>query len=117
MKLGDAVGIPAQFIARQIDRSFGTEIAHCQGCAQRREALNRFSDSIYDIFWKPKEKGVKMEYLITKQIAVEAETPEEALSKLNEGRTVHIGVNERPQQQLPAGMPRPVQARPAPPQR
>jgi hypothetical protein len=114
MKLGDAVGIPAQFIARQIDRSFGTDIEHCQGCAQRRETLNRFSDSMYDFFWKPKEKGIKMQYVITKQIAVEAETPEEAMSKLSEGRTISINVSERPQQQMP-GMPRPVQAQPAPP--
>jgi hypothetical protein len=114
MKFGEAVGIPAQFIARQIDRSFGTDIEHCQSCAQRREALNRFSDSIYDFFWKPKQKGIKMQYIVTKQIAVEAETHEEAISKLSEGRTISISVNERPQPQLP-GMPRTVQPQPAPP--
>lgn len=112
MKLGDAIGIPAQFIARQIDRSFGTDIQHCQGCAQRRETLNRFSDSIYDIFWKPKEKGAKMEYIITKQIAVQAETPEEALSKISEGRTLNIGITERPPQPQLPGMSRPVQPQP-----
>lgn len=38
-----------------------------------------------------------MQYVITKQIAVEAETPEEAVSKINEGQTISLNVTPRPQ--------------------
>jgi hypothetical protein len=38
-----------------------------------------------------------MQFIITKQIAVEAETPEEAITKINEGKTIAISVNPRPQ--------------------
>ena len=39
-----------------------------------------------------------MQFIITKQIAVEAETPEEAVAKLSEGKTISLSVNPRPQQ-------------------
>ncbi len=38
-----------------------------------------------------------MQYVITKQIAVEAENPEEAVAKINEGQTISLNVNPRPQ--------------------
>lgn len=46
-----------------------------------------------------------MQYVITKQIAVEAETPEEAVGKIKEGNTISLSVNPRPQPQQAAGQP------------
>lgn len=40
-----------------------------------------------------------MQFTITKQIAVEAETPEEAVAKINDGNTIALSVQQRPQQQ------------------
>jgi hypothetical protein len=37
-----------------------------------------------------------MQFLITKSIAVEAETPEEAVAKIGEGKTISFTVNPRP---------------------
>lgn len=39
-----------------------------------------------------------MQFIITKQIAVEAETPEEAVAKSSEGKTISLNANPRPQQ-------------------
>jgi hypothetical protein len=44
--LGDAVHAVAQPAARLIDRSLGTSLAKCQGCAQRREKLNTLANNI-----------------------------------------------------------------------
>jgi len=41
------------------------------------------------------------QYIVTKQIAVEAETPEEAVSKINEGTTISLNVSQRPQPMQP----------------
>lgn len=52
-----------------------------------------------------------MQFIITKQIAVEAETPEEAFTKIAEGATISVSVNARPQpaMQIPGQVPpRPV---------
>jgi hypothetical protein len=40
-----------------------------------------------------------MQFVITKQIAVEAETPEEAVAKIGQGQTISLNVNPRPQPQ------------------
>jgi hypothetical protein len=40
-----------------------------------------------------------MEWIVAKQIAVEAETPEEAVQKLNEGKTISFTVSLRPKPQ------------------
>ena len=37
-----------------------------------------------------------MQWLINKQVAVEAETPEEAVAKINEGKTISFSVTQRP---------------------
>ena len=39
--LGDVVAAVAQPIARAVDRVAGTNLKGCQGCAKRREKLNR----------------------------------------------------------------------------
>jgi len=44
-----------------------------------------------------------MQFVITKQIAVEAETPEEAVQKINEGSTISLNVSLRPQSGGPQG--------------
>ena len=47
-----------------------------------------------------------MEWIVAKQIAVEAETPEEAVTKIGEGKTISFTVTLRPQQQQrPPGLP------------
>jgi hypothetical protein len=38
----------------------------------------------------------QMQWLINKQVAVEAETPEEAVAKINEGKTISFSVTQRP---------------------
>jgi hypothetical protein len=38
---GDLVAIPAQAIARAIDRMVGTNIQGCSGCKQRQEWMNK----------------------------------------------------------------------------
>ena len=40
-RLGDAVERVAKPIARIIDMVAGTKLANCQGCAKRRDKLNR----------------------------------------------------------------------------
>lgn len=49
-----------------------------------------------------------MQFVITKQIAVEAETPEEAVAKIAEGRTISFSVNPRPQPIRPPTAPQPI---------
>jgi hypothetical protein len=103
MKKGDTIAIVAQPIARTFDYFFGTNIAGCSGCKQMQHNLNAgmtFSQAIYDRFWpaKNKHEETQMQFIITKQIAVEAETPEEAIAKAAEGTTIALSVNARPQQ-------------------
>jgi hypothetical protein len=95
MKPGDAIATVAQPIARGIDYIFGTDIQNCQGCKGRQQ----FANSLYDRFFsKQITQGVTpMQFIVTRQIAVEAETPEEAVAKISEGQTVSLSVNPRPQ--------------------
>lgn len=37
-----------------------------------------------------------MQFIVTKQIAVEAESPEEAVAKIDEGKTIAVSANPRP---------------------
>ncbi len=46
-----------------------------------------------------------IQYVITKQIAIEAETAEEAVTKINEGKTISLSVNPRPQPPARPAMP------------
>lgn len=100
MKLGDAIATVAQPIARGIDRVAGTDIQNCSGCKGRQATLNRLSDSMFDFLWNKNREGGKMQFIITKQIAVEAETPEEAISKIAAGQTISLSVTQRPQPQV-----------------
>jgi hypothetical protein len=56
------------------------------------------SDPAYDHYWSEKTKENEMNYVITKQIAVEAESPEDAVAKMSNGKTISFSVVERPQQ-------------------
>jgi hypothetical protein len=110
---GDTIAVIAQPIAKSIDWFFGTDIAGCTGCKQMQNNLNAgmsFSQAIYDRFWSQSNNNTTenktMQFIITKQIAVEAETPEEAFAKASEGTTISFSVNARPQQ--PGQVQRPV---------
>jgi hypothetical protein len=118
---GDTIATVAQPIAKTLDYFFGTNIAGCTGCKQMQQNLNAgmsFSQAIYDRFWpgnNNKQELITMQFIITKQIAVEAETPEEAFAKASEGTTISVSVNARPQQpgqvQRPATLQGPAAAR------
>jgi hypothetical protein len=100
---GNTIATVAQPIAKTIDWFFGTDIAGCSGCKAMQQNLNAgmsFSQAIYDRFWptKNKHQETQMQFIITKQIAVEAETPEEAFAKAAEGTTISFNVTARPQQ-------------------
>ena len=45
-----------------------------------------------------------MQFIVMKQIAVEAETPEEAVAKIAEGLTISLSVNPRPKPAQPTQM-------------
>jgi len=95
MRLGDAVAVVAQPIARGIDYVFGTDFQHCSGCYDRQQFLNRISDH----FWS--KERVMTEYIIIKQIAVMADSPEDAVAKIKDGKTIGFQVTERPQPPQP----------------
>jgi hypothetical protein len=103
MRTGDAIATVAQPIAKTFDYFFGTDIAGCTGCKSMQQNLNAgmsFAGAIYDRFWPTQQieqEEITMQFIITKQIAVEAETPEEAFAKANEGTTIALSVNARPQ--------------------
>ena len=44
-RYGDAVHEIAHPIATVLDNALGTDLAHCGGCAERRERWNRQADS------------------------------------------------------------------------
>ena len=95
VKPGDAIATVAQPIARGIDYIFGTDVQNCQGCKGRQQ----FANALYDRFFNNQvtEGVTQMQFIVTRQIAVEAETPEEAVAKISEGQTVSLSVNPRPQ--------------------
>jgi hypothetical protein len=116
MKKGDSIAVIAQPIAKTIDYFLGTDIQNCTGCKKMQNNLNAgmsFRDAIYDRFWPSSNNNHQeennMQFIITKQIAVEAETPEEAFTKISEGATISLSVNARLQ---PGQMPGQVPPRP-----
>jgi hypothetical protein len=65
IRFGDTVAKVAQPIARGIDFTFGTKVAECPGCKNRQNALNNFSDRLYDRFWKRNGNDMeKTEYMV-----------------------------------------------------
>jgi hypothetical protein len=118
MRTGDVIATITQPVAKGFDYFFGTDIQNCSGCHQMQTNLNsgmNLADAFYDRFWPQLEEG-SMLYIVTKQIQVEAETPEEAVAKMAEGQTVGLSVNARPQQAQqvtgPFVAPRPAQPKP-----
>ncbi len=94
------MAVVAKPIAGAIDRVIRTNLKGCKGCSKMQDNLNKgmsFADAIYDRFWNKNGKEQTMQYIITKQISVEAKTPEEALAKIDEGTTLSIAINARPE--------------------
>jgi len=107
MKLGDAVAKVAQPIAHGLDRTIGpsgagfyrTPIKGCAGCKGRQVALNELSDDFLDFLFsrrnQPKETRQLMKYNVTQMIVVEADSPQEAIAKMNQGEMVSLSVTLR----------------------
>jgi hypothetical protein len=89
MKPGDAIATVAQPIAHGIDTLFGTDIAGCTSCQERKDLLNQgeYIRAFYT-FFKSKSKGTKMEYIIT--LRVEAEDAVDALKKKDGAKTISV---------------------------
>ena len=113
MGLGDAIAKISQPIASGIDHIAGTDLKNCSGCKSRQARLNRFSDNIYDRFFGLTHSIAQMDFIVTKtstisqQIAITANTPEEAETKVKAGEGTSIGRNSSEQynaQARPAAM-------------
>jgi hypothetical protein len=63
------------------------------------------ADPIYDHYWsQTKDNEMNKRYIVTKQIAVDAESPEDAVAKMNTGMTISLTAIERAgQPQIVAG--------------
>jgi len=116
MKLGDAISTVATPIARALNLPCidpeTNQLRPESRCNKARIAMNegRLADAFYDRFWpetknKNRKEPTTMQFVITKQIAVEAETAEEAMSKVNEGKTISMSVSQRPQPQAQPQIP------------
>ena len=113
MKTGDAIATVAQPIAKAFDWAFNTNVAGCSGCKQMQSNLNAGMPlhlAIYDRFFnKQPTENNNMQFVVTRQIAVEAETPEEAVAKIADGQTISLSVNPRPQPMVQRPQPSPQQ--------
>jgi len=119
MKLGDAISTIATPIARALNLPCidpeTNQLRPESRCNKTRLALNegRYADAFYDRFWpsaRNQNGKEKMQYIVTKQIAIEAESPEEAVVKAGDGQTISMSVSQRPQpaqqlQQVRPGVP------------
>jgi hypothetical protein len=103
MKLGDAAALFAQPLARGIDSLAGTDLQNCGGCKNRQARLNEFSDAVVDFFAaRIKEKKSMAQYIVNKNILVEADGPEDAvIAAKTGGQVMSINVNLRPQAPTP----------------
>ncbi len=104
MKLGNAIATVATPIARALNLPCidpeTKQLRPESGCAKRKDMLNQglYVDAVYNLFWSTNNtKETNMQFII--QIAVEAESVEEALQKKAEGKT--LSVVPRPQPQVP----------------
>jgi hypothetical protein len=111
MKLGDAVAVVAQPIARGIDFALGTNIQGCAGCGHRQIILNQMGEDVWTYVHRFYKKGKVMaeeekpQWVVTKQFLVEAEDPEEALIASKGARPMSVNVTPRPTvQQMQPGM-------------
>jgi hypothetical protein len=99
MKLGDSVAQIATPIARTLGLPcIDPETQNLRPdspCAKRKLWLNNLGDSFYDIFWS---HPMETEYIVTKQISVKAESPEEAVAKSKDGNTISVNAVARPPQ-------------------
>lgn len=105
MKLGDKIASVAQPLARSIDTIWGSDLANCLGCAQRRDLLNQGQYfEAFRTFFDNKPKGDKtMQFQV--QIVVEAEGVAQAIQpEVISGGTI-ISVTPRPQTVVPGVRP------------
>src|SRR5215813_9744901 len=107
-KLGDAVASIATPIARAlnlpcVDPLTG-QLNPESECAKRKAAMNRFSESVYDIFNSHKKNNTPMQYIVTKNYVIEdAENAEDAIAKSLTAPVASMSANVfRPQGPLPA---------------
>lgn len=68
----------------------------CAGCGKSKEP---FAGQLLDRFWSKSQKGITMQYVVSRQIAIEAESPEQAIEKTKQadGATLSVSANPRPQ--------------------
>jgi hypothetical protein len=57
--------------------------------------VRQFGRAFYDRFW-PETEGNHMQYLVMKQIAVEADSPEEAIAKSKGLPSISVSAQPRP---------------------
>ena len=91
MKVGDAIATVAQPIARGIDAVAGTRLSGCGGCRKMRDNLNAgmsLSDAIYERWFKAKQQGEKMKFII--QSEIEADDVVQAMEKKNEATVISV---------------------------
>jgi hypothetical protein len=117
MRIGDAIASVATPIARTLGLPCVDPSTHQlrpeSGCAKRKAMLNsgQYGAAFYDLFWSTNSKiEHTMEYIVTKQIAVQAENIEEAVSKVSEGQTIGLSVHLRQTVQLNESTQRPEKA-------
>ena len=121
MKLGDAVATFAQPIARGIDAAFGTDLQNCSGCGIRQARLNALGDGVIELFaqrlhLKTSNQTRPMAKFIvtrTKQVLVEADTPElaEAAEIAGQGETINMSRSVTPRPVQPSSAASSPQAR------
>ncbi len=106
MKLGDAISAVATPIARALSLPCidpeTQQLRPESGCSKRKDMLNqgRYIDAVYNLFWSTNnKKETDMQFII--QIAVEAESVEEALQKKAEGKTLSVIPRPQPPQTPP----------------
>jgi hypothetical protein len=100
MNLGDYFAYIAQPTARGIDRVLGTDLQHCSSCHQRQARWNQFGTAVYDFFFNKHRNGDnKMQFMVQRQILIEADSPEDALMKTKPtaGDAISMSVFPAPQ--------------------
>lgn len=93
MRLGDAVAVVFQPIARGIDLVLGTDIQNCGSCKGRQHALNVVSDELFALFVRRARDNdtSPMDFNVTNQtsstfLVRDAKNLQEAIEKAKAGQ-------------------------------
>jgi hypothetical protein len=54
-------------------------------CRKRETKINEWSAKVFDLFWSAGTVNNTMQYIVVKQIAIDAASPEEAITKAGSG--------------------------------